>query len=242
MPHLNSLALDAASPVAPPFPLNVNPTLILPSLTHLEIFTNPRDCALALAHLDLPTLTELYVIVTLQSYLSYKYNVPRLYPYVVQHPHGPQDTQPLQSVLIRTDGYQRMDVLVWSVPNIDAEVEGPPTFLAKTLPPRVALSFMNITSHSPTTSIRILDEALSALPLDGLNTLIAQDFLIPNEVFWLRHVPRWPLLRHVRLVAPMDHGFKEILLRDDGGHKDPLLPSLKELVLVGTLSNNTIGH
>ena len=240
MKHLKTLALDAASPVAPSFPFHVNRTVTLPSLTHLEIFAAPRDCALALAHLDLPALTELHVIVTLRTHQSYMDDVPRFYPYVVRHAQGPQDTQPLQSVLIRTDGYQSVDIIAWSVPNIGVEVEviQPPTFLAETLPPRVALSFMNTPWYSPTTSIGILDDAVSALPLDGLDTLIAQDFIIPDESFWFRHAPRWPLLRHVRMAAPMDHGFKEMLLRDDGGHEHPLLPSLKELVLVGTLSNN----
>ena len=67
MPHLKTLALDSASPVDPPFPFGLNRTVTLPSLTHLEIFASLRDCALALAHLDLPALTELHVIARLQS-------------------------------------------------------------------------------------------------------------------------------------------------------------------------------
>ena len=228
MPHLKTLALDAASPVAPPFPFDVNRTVTLPSLTHFKIFTSPRDCALALAHLDLPALTELHVIVRLRSHLSYMVDGPRFYPYIVRHTHGPQDTQPLQSVLIRTDGLMFVDVLAWSVPNIDAKVEG--IFLAATLPPRLALSFMNTNWHSPTTCTEILDEAMTALPLDGLDTLVAQDFRIPDEAFWFRHTLRWPLLRHVRLKAPMDYAFKKMLLRDDRGHENLVLPSLKELV------------
>ena len=240
MPRLKTLVLDSASPVVPLFPFDVNRTVTFPSLTHFEIFTSPRDCALALAHLDLPALTELHVIAMMPSNHTYSdVALPTFLSSVVRHAHGPQDIQPLQSLLIRTDGRLRVDILAWSVLNIDDEVEGPPTFLAETLPPRVALSFKGGPWDKFTISIDLLDEAMAALPLDGLDTLIAQDFIIiPDEAFWSRHAPRWPLLRHVHLAAPMDHGFKEMLLRDDGGQEHPLLPSLKELVLVGTLSNH----
>ena len=102
--------------------------------------------------------------------------------------------------------------------------------------PRSAL--FHVLNGSPLRNpIELLDTAIAALPLDGLVTLVVQDFVI-NEAFYFRHVPRWSLLCHVRLAAPSDHGFKQMLMRDDGGQENPLLPSLKELVLVGTLSNN----
>jgi hypothetical protein len=235
LPHLKTLAIDSASPVAPRFPFDVMRTTTLPSLTHLEIYASPGDCALALAHLDLPAITELHIIVTFPNSHPNTDDVQGLLPYVVRHAHGPQDAQPLQSLLIRTDNY-RADILAWSAPNIDVEVQDPPAFLADMLPTRIALSFTS--STSPNTFIGILDAAMAALPLDGLVTLIAQDFKIPDELFWFRHAQRWPLLWHVRLAAPTDHGFKEMLLKDDGGHENPLLPSLKELVLVGSLSKN----
>jgi hypothetical protein len=236
--RLETLALNSASPSAPPFPFDVERTATLPSLTHLEIFASTKDCALALAHLDLPALTELHVISRDPNRHLNRDDVPRLLPYVVRHAHGPQDTQPLQSVLIRIEGH-RAEILAWSVPNIDVEVlKDPPIFLAETLPVRVAISFTDISMFSPATSLELLDVAMAALPLDGLVTLIAQDFVIPDELFWFRHAPRWPLLRHVRLAAPIDRGFKEMLLRDDEGPDNLLLPSLKELVLVGSISKN----
>jgi hypothetical protein len=235
--HLETLALVSASPDAPPFPFVVERTATLPSLTHLEIYASPGDCVLALAHLDLPALTELHILVSDTNHHRNSDDVPRLLPYVVRHAHGPQDTQPLQSVLIRTEDH-RAEILAWSVPNIDAEVQDPPAFLAEMLPTRVTLSFTDGAWFSPTTRIELLDAAMAALPLDCLVTFIAQDFIIPDEQFWFRHAPRWPLLRHVRLAAPIDFGFKEMLLRDYGGHESPLLPSLKELVLVGSLSKN----
>ncbi|KAN0135848.1 hypothetical protein V8E53_006300, partial [Lactarius tabidus] len=182
LPHLETLALDSASPIAPTFPFDIMRTATLPSLTHLEVFASPGDCALALAHLDLPALTELHIIVNVPNRDPNSDDVPRLLPYVVRHAHGPQDAQPLQSLLIRTYGH-RADILAWSVPNIDTEVQDTPIFLAETLPTRVALSF---TSSSPNSLIEILDAAMAALPLDGLVTLVAQDFLIPDEIFWFR--------------------------------------------------------
>jgi hypothetical protein len=59
MPQLKTLTLHSASPIAPPFPFDVERTVTLPSLTRLDILASPGDCALALAHLDLPALTWL---------------------------------------------------------------------------------------------------------------------------------------------------------------------------------------
>ena len=48
-------------------------------------------------------------------------DVQELLPYVARHVHGPQDTQPLQSVLIRNNR-KCVDILAWPVPDIDVEV------------------------------------------------------------------------------------------------------------------------
>ena len=200
LPHLKTLVLRSASPIASSFPFDVNRTATLPSISHLEILASPGDCALALAHLDLPALTELHIIPKLSYSHPDSDDVPRILPYIVQHAHGPQDTQPLQSVLIRSNG-RRVDILAWSVPNIDVEIQDPPTFLAETLPPRVALSFTYLNGSPLRNPIELLDTAIAALPLDGLVTLVVQDFVI-NEAFYFRHVPRWSLLCHVRLAAP----------------------------------------
>jgi hypothetical protein len=86
----------------------------------------------------------------------------------------------------------------------------------------------------------MLDAAMTALPLDSLVMLSAQDLDglsglaqdLSTQQFWLRHLPKWPLLRRVRLAPPVDRGFIEALLEDNGGRENPLLPSLTELVLV----------
>jgi hypothetical protein len=59
MPQLVTLTLHEASPVAPSVPFDVERTATIPSLTRLDILANPGDCALALAHLELPALTRL---------------------------------------------------------------------------------------------------------------------------------------------------------------------------------------
>jgi len=137
-------------------------------------------------------------------------------------------------VLIHGYG-KRVDILAWPVPDIDVEVHDPPTLLAATLSPRVALS---VTNKDWFSSIETFDAVMAALPLDSLVTLTAQHFnyLDPtrplDERFWLRHAPKWPLLRRVRLAPPTEREFTGMLLEDNGGRESPLLPSLTELVLV----------
>jgi hypothetical protein len=96
------------------------------------------DCALALAHLDLPALTWLCLKLLIFQRDS---NVQGVLPYVARHAHGPQDVQPLQSILIRHDE-SRIDILAWPVPDIDVEVQvhDPPALLGATVPTRVAIS------------------------------------------------------------------------------------------------------
>ena len=142
MPQLMTLTLHWASPIAPSFPsvpLDVERTVTLPSLTRLDILASPGDCALALAHLDLPALTWLRLTVISSEFPIVK-DGEELLPYVARHAHGTQDTQPLQSVLIRS-GRDDAGILAWTVPDIHVEVHNPPTLLAATLPARVALAF-----------------------------------------------------------------------------------------------------
>ena len=236
MPGLKTLALHSLSPIAPTFPFDVKRAATLPSLTHLEMFSSPGDCALILAHLDLPALTTLSV--TVHSRHPNNDNMQVLLPYVARHAHGPQDTQPLQSVLF--SGYStRADILAWHVPDINVRVQGLPTVLAETPSTRVALSFTCRGRFKSAIHLKLFNAAMSVLPLDGLITLIAQDFAPTlDKQFWLRHSPQWPLLRHVQLAAPLQRGFKEMLLDYKGTREDPLLPSLKELALAGEVSEN----
>jgi hypothetical protein len=62
MPQLKLLSLQSATPVAPQGDPRISRTITLPSLTHFHINEyHARDCAFALAHLVLPTLTRLSI-------------------------------------------------------------------------------------------------------------------------------------------------------------------------------------
>ena len=115
----------------------------------------------------------------------------------------------------------------------------PPTLLGATVPTRVAISFRS-KDWSSDAHPEILDAVMAALPLDSLVMLSAQDLDgddtlaqdLSKRRFWLRHLPKWPLLRRVRLAPPVIYGFLATLLKDNGGRESPLLPSLTDLVIV----------
>ncbi|KAN0135823.1 hypothetical protein V8E53_006275, partial [Lactarius tabidus] len=186
MPQLKKLSLHSFSPIAPPFPFDIKRVATLPSLAHLEIFSSPGDCALVLAHLDLPSLAALSVTVYFSHPDSNDSDMQVLLPYVAQHAYGPQDTQPLQSVLIFKYGDQAY-ILAWSVPDINVRVQNLSTFATEAPPTRVALSFTSGPRFEATIRLGIIDATMAALPLDGLITLTVQDFpTFPKKQFWLR--------------------------------------------------------
>ncbi|KAN0124576.1 hypothetical protein V8E53_010694 [Lactarius tabidus] len=235
--QLKALTLHKASPIPPPFPSDVERTVSLPSLTRLDILGTPGDCTLALAHFDLPALTCLCVT-ALDCHLPSENHVQNLLPYIARHSRGPQDAQPLQSVLIRT-GENHADILAWSVPDFDAEVHNPPTLLAATVSTRVALSFRSDSWAAFHERMETLDMVMSCLPLEGLVTLAAHDLYpsrqegdFPTWRFWSHLSPKWTLLERVRLGPVAARGFIVMLLQDKGEREGSLLPSLTELVMV----------
>jgi hypothetical protein len=226
MPQLEKLVLHSATPIAPPLPYDVERTVTLPLLTHLDISGSARNCALALAHLNLPAVIWLFVAA--KSHHRDGSDVQEILPQLARHTNTSQETQPLQSMLVRGD-MTRADIFTWTVPDIDGEVHSPIGLLAAMLFARVVLS---VTSKDwfLDTHTGILDATMAALPLDSLVTLTAQNLTRLNEQVWRRHAPRWPLLQRVHLAPPAAGGFREMLLNDNG--ESPLLPSLKKLVLV----------
>jgi hypothetical protein len=88
MPQLKALTLHEAAPIPPPFPADVERTVSIPSLTHLDILGSPRGCTLALAHLDLPALTCL-CLAALSCDLS-SGGVQSLLPYITRHSMDPR--------------------------------------------------------------------------------------------------------------------------------------------------------
>ncbi len=234
MPQLKTLTLRSASPIAPPgalLPSGVERTITLPSLSDLDISASASDCGLALAHLVLPALTQLCFTAT--SCRQDGSDAQEILPYVARHAHGPQDTQPLQSVVIRSSR-TCADMLVWTVPDIDVKLPNPMAFLDAMFSARVTFSVKN-EDWSSGAHTGVFDTAMAALPMNSLVTLISQNRTSPlDKQSWLRHAPRWPLLQCVRLATPAARGFREMVLEDDGERECPLLPSLTKLVLVDT--------
>ena len=235
IPQLKTLTLHRASPVAVHFPFDVERTVTLPFLTHLDISASLPDCALAIAHLVLPTLASLCLAAF--DHLITSNRVQEFLRYATQHAHGPQDTQPLQSVLIRNRA-SYLELLAWPVPDIDTLVYDPPAFLGTIFPTRVKL-FLKSEGHD---RVELFGTMMAALPLGALLTIAAVNLDLPQghsllsrdltmQQFWLGLLPNWPLLRRARLAPITSRGFIQALLENC---KNPLLPSLTELVLADT--------
>jgi hypothetical protein len=229
MPQLKTLTLHFASPITPPgtsLRSDVERTVTLPSLTLFEISAPAIDCGLALAHLVLPALASLCLI--LSSRHVDGDDVQNILPFIVRHAHGPQDTQPLHSML-----FSNTKILAWPLPDMDAEFAEEISFFDAMHTARVAFTVAN-KDWSPGAETKVFDAVMAALPLGNLVTLTAQNCTRTfDEQFWLRHVPRWPLLRSVRLWPSAARGFRE-MMKDKGGHESPLLPSLTKIVLIKT--------
>ena len=168
-----------------------------------------------LAHLDLPALTWLCVKAT--APFPHFNDIQELVPYVVRHAHGPQDTQPLQSALVLAKG-KYIDILAWTMLDIDNDVHDLLTLLSTTLPNRVAHSLTNKGRgwYIHGTGIETACTAIAALPLDSLITLIVKDTMSFGEVS-LTKSQKWPLLRRVRLTRYDVHEFLNWLQTDKGG-------------------------
>ena len=231
MPQLKNLVLESASPIAPTFPFDIKRTVTLPFLTDLKISSSAEDCALSLSHLVLPVLTELRI--QAKSVLPGGSDVLTLLPHVARHSHGPQDTQPLQNAFIR--GVRSIRCIeIFAYPGTKVPFHDV-AFLETALSsaPRVALY---VTCRFTPEITEIIQAAMIVLPLDNLLKLTALDQPV-DEAFWYTHAPRWPLLECVELEPFAAHGFREMILQDNGGHENPLLPSLTNLILSGvTLS------
>ena len=240
MLQLKTLIVHSASPIAP---LDASPsfhvkrTTKLPSLTRLDISASLRDCALALAHLDLPALAHLSVATRSHAWAGDDLEV--LLPYVTLHSHGSQDTQPLQNMFIYASS-MRVDMLAWTVPDIDFDVRDSSVILDTMLSARVSLSITNKHWFSIfNINTKIFEVVLAALPLDSLVSLTAPDHTHFGKQFWRCHAQRWCLLRYVRLGVLAALEFREIVLDSNEEHERSLFPSLIKLALVDSLSTLT---
>jgi len=181
------------------------------------------------SHLVLPALTSLCVIS--RSRHVDGDDVQEILPFIARHAaHGPQDIQSLHSLLFRND--KSTEILAWTLPDMDVELANQFSFYDDMHSARVAFTVTD-KDWSPGTDAKVFDAVMAALPLGRVVTLTAQNHSRSlDKLFWLCHIPRWPLLRRVRLWPSAARGFREMLLQDKGGQESPLLPSLKSLILI----------
>ena len=244
MPQLEQLILHSCAHTTPPSPStsDIEQSITLPHLIHLDISAAAGNCVLALTHLSLPTLTKLCVASDAGD-ISLRGNIQDIFPPLLQHANGPQDVTPLQSMLI-VGRQKHLTVLACPVPNINIGAYGSESFttLSAALSPRVVLTVTSQDPIDPGTQRHLLDGAMAVLPLTGIVTLTINHHAHLNEQFWCLHAPQWSLLQCMRLGSQEFPGFIEVLLQDNSDPNSnsplpPLLPSLTTLVLINVAFN-----
>ena len=126
------------------------------------------------------------------------------------------------------------NIEIFAYPDINVQLVFLPfsRFAASTAP-RVALS---VTRQYTT---EVLDAAMKALPLDNILKLTALDHTRLDEQFWHTHAPRWRLLECIQLTPLAARGLREMILQDNGGRENPLLPSLTNLAIYKSTLTST---
>jgi len=232
MLQLETLIVNHATPRAPTSrtPLSEPMRVIThPTLTQLNLAASASDCTFALAHLILPALIRIRVDAT--SELASADDVRALIPYFSRNAHGPQDAEPLQSILISGEP-SLTEIVLWTAAGADMEVQNPVSLISATLSARAIFTASGHMWFD--TDVEILDATLAALPLGSLNTLTAQNSSRIPEWLWLAQTPRWSRLEHVRLVGTVTKSLTTVLTKD-APPEGPLLPSLTKLSLFNTL-------
>jgi hypothetical protein len=229
MPHLQTLFFLSATPIASfdvPPTFEPQSTVTLPSLTQFCISGIAADCSLALAHLVLPALTRLRV--DIESHHWDGDDVRQVLPRVARNAHGPQDSEPLRSILISSER-TRAEFLAWTVPGADLKIQDRLAFLLAPGSARVVFSAWSLNwNHGTDTAI--FDALLTHLPVTSISTLTAQNYASLSKEIWLNHAPRLPLLERVRLAHSALREFREML--ESTPPDGPLLPLLTTLILV----------
>jgi hypothetical protein len=229
MPQLKTLILHSATPaVSFGDPLIPQRTITLPSLTRFSISASATDCTLALAHLVLPSLTSLHV--DAESSEENGEDVQLLIPYVAQNCHSQQDSTPLQSILLSGE-VTGARMVAWTLPDVDVLV---PYLIA--VDHVAARMVFSATADSGQwgfgTDTMILDTLLTHLSVNSISTLTAQDNTQFSKEVWLSHVPRFVMLKRVRLVPSTFGPFRQMLAEDGLPDGRPRLPLLTKLILV----------
>ena len=214
MSQLKTLLLANATPaISIDSPLISEPrrTVTLPSLTHLEITTSAKCCALALAHLVLPALISLHINSESQSQDGD--DVRLLIPYVARNAHGPQDAAPLQTILL-DGGSTHAQIVAWTVPDADVDVWDSNTLFEASASARLVLCVTSDGGWRDGIDTVIFDAMLSTLPLHTISTLSAQNKTRLSKEVWLRHAPRLAKLQRALLAHIAVREFRKMLMED----------------------------
>ena len=232
MSQLKTLTLHSSTPVALDDDMLISEprrAATLPSLTRFDISASAKDCALALAHLVLPALNCLYV--TAKSHDWNGEDVRLVIPHVARNAHGPQDTTPLQSIVL-SGATMQPRIFAWTAPDPDDKAPDPITLMHRVDSAR--LVFAATTTNGPWrdgTDIEIFDDMVAHLPINTVSSLLVQNHTPFSKEIWLRHAPRLAMLKRVCLGRTLLKPFRQVL--DEGAPSDgPLrLPSLTNLIL-----------
>ena len=232
MPQLERLTLHNGVPIGT---MSRQPrlTVVLSSITDLDICSLVLDCIAVLVGLVMPALIRLRV--TAIPYHPQNIHMLKLIPYVAQNAHGPQDTEALQSLFIGSDETQSeklAGIVAWTKPRRDTDGGlGNRVNLCDGLRlARVAFSTILNRNRTVEEYTPLHDALLTALPLNSITSLTVDGRIPLNRKLWRSHAPRWLELERVRLFPTAVPEFRGML--KDAPCGGPLLPSLEELVLV----------
>jgi hypothetical protein len=219
IPQLETLVLRQASPSAPRDAPLISRTITLPFLTKFRIVASAKDCAVALAHLVLPTLTWLQVEANCPE--PEGEDVQLLIPYIARNVYLLQDTEQLRSILI--GGHSGWAVVhAWTTFN-------DPNLVHTSVPADFTFTAVG-SDWYPGVYTAILDALLTLLPMNSVSILTSQNIIGLSKDFWLSHVPKWPKLEQANLGPITIKAFRD-MLAEDAPPDGPRLPSLTKLVL-----------
>ena len=180
-PQLEELSLQSATPLAPPTGSLMSEPLrfaTLPSLARLYISDSSKECALGIAHLELPALTRLHVDVKSQVWNGE--DVQLVIPYVARTVCGIQEIKPLRSILFSGEG-TRAEVLAWTMPNADFKVCNPTTLLSESDSARLMFTATGSWDHEVVTAT--YDALFALLPVNSVSTFSALNYTRLSKEF-----------------------------------------------------------
>ena len=231
MSQLTTLILHSSTPVALDDDMFISEprrAVTLPSLTRFSISASAKDCALALAYLVLPALNCLQVVAKSHDWDGE--DVRLVIPHIARNAHGPQDTAPLQSIVL-SGRRMVVEIFAWTVPDADDGVLGRVTPLHMGVPARLSFSATTIGSWRDGINTEIFDGMVAHLPMHTISSLLAQNHTPLSKEVWLRHSPRLAMLKRVRLVPTSVKPFRQMLAEDAPPGCPLRLPSLTSLIL-----------